>query len=99
MTPAGRFSTTLSLGRAIPRILSGGVRWIYPIGSGLIFYALWSLGGYAALSYFAAGCAATTTALLLRKGSTISLLLAVVAIPAIVARSTVRADTFSTILT
>jgi hypothetical protein len=77
--------------------LAGG-EWIYPVGGGLIFYGMWSLGGYAALTYFTAGCAATATTLVLRKGSAGSLLLAVIAVPAIVSRSTVRADTFTTVL-
>jgi hypothetical protein len=32
-----------------------GVEWIYPVLSGLIFYLLYQLGGYAAISWFCAG--------------------------------------------
>ena len=49
-----------------------GQPWIYPIGGSLLFYGLWLIGGYASLSWFAALATAATTALLLRRGSVIS---------------------------
>ena len=75
-----------------------GQPWIYPLGGGLLFYALWMVGGFAAMSYFAAATTAATVALTLRNGSVISCLLAGVMVPLITARTATRADLFSTVL-
>jgi hypothetical protein len=75
-----------------------GQPWIYPIGGSLLFYGLWLIGGYASLSWFAALATAATTALLLRRGSVISVVLAALAVPLIAARTGVRADMFTTVL-
>jgi tetratricopeptide (TPR) repeat protein len=75
-----------------------GSVWIYPFGGGLLFYALWAIGGFAALSYFSAAATAATVALTLRRGSVVSCLLAALAVPLIVARTATRADLFSTVL-
>src|SRR5690349_8147235 len=56
-----------------------GQPWIYPVGSGLIFYGVYALGGYALLSWLGAAVCAVTTGLLLRRGSVIHALLAVLA--------------------
>src|ERR1700740_2040991 len=48
-----------------------GQPWIYPVGSSLIFYGAWLVGGYALLSWLGAVACAVTTALLLRRGSII----------------------------
>ncbi len=87
----------------IPRVdhfsyTAQGQPWIYPIGGSLLFYGLWLIGGYALLSWSAALTTAGTTALLLRRGSVISALLAALAVPLIAARSNVRADMFTTLL-
>jgi hypothetical protein len=74
-----------------------GQPWIYPIGGSLLFYGLWLVGGYALLSWSAAVTTAATTALLLRKGSVISVTLAALAVPLIAARTNVRADMFTTL--
>jgi hypothetical protein len=74
-----------------------GQPWIYPIGGSLLFYGLWLVGGYALLSWSAAVTTAATTALLLRKGSLISAVLAALAVPLIAARANVRADMFTTL--
>ena len=74
-----------------------GQPWIYPIGGGLLFYGLWLIAGFAPLSWFAALATAATTALLLRRGSVVSAVLAAVAVPLIAARSGVRADLFTTL--
>jgi len=84
----------------IPRVdhfsyTAAGAPWIYPLGGGLIFYGLYLVGGYAALSCFAAAALAATTALLLRGGSA---LLAVVAVPLEYTRTNARADAFTTVL-
>src|SRR6516162_2817722 len=75
-----------------------GQPWIYPVGGGLLFYGLWLIGGYATLSWFAALATAATTVLLLRGGSVISVVLAALAVPLIAARTGVRADMFTTVL-
>ena len=75
-----------------------GQPWIYPVGGSLLFYGLWLIGGYASLSWFAALATAVTTALLLRRGSVISVVLAALAVPLIAARTGVRADMFTTVL-
>ena len=43
-----------------------GRPWIYPVGSGLIVYSAYLLGGYALLSWLGAVACAATTGLLLR---------------------------------
>jgi hypothetical protein len=75
-----------------------GQPWIYPVGGGLFFYGLWLIGGYASLSWSAALATAATTALLLRRGSVISVVLTALAVPLIAARIGVRADMFTTVL-
>jgi hypothetical protein len=75
-----------------------GQPWIYPVGGSLLFYGVWLVGGYAALSWLGAVSMATTTAFLLRSGSAISAALAALALPVIATRTEVRADAFTTAL-
>jgi hypothetical protein len=75
-----------------------GRPWIYPIGSSLIFYAAWSVGGYALITWLGAAACAATTALLLRRESVISGLLAILAVPLIAVRTRPRADMFTVLL-
>ncbi|HVO82434.1 MAG TPA: hypothetical protein VMT28_17020 [Terriglobales bacterium] len=75
-----------------------GQPWIYPVGSGLLFYALYLLGGWAMLSWLGAATCAATVALLLRRGSAITAALAIVAIPRIAQHTTPRADMFTVLL-
>ena len=75
-----------------------GQPWIYPIGSSLIFYAAWLVGGYALITSLGAAACAATTALLLRRGSVISALLAILAVPLIAVRTRPRADMFTVLL-
>ena len=75
-----------------------GQPWIYPIGSSLIFYAAWLIGGYALITWLGAAACAATTALLLRRGSVISGLLAILAVPLIAVRTRPRADMFTVLL-
>jgi hypothetical protein len=87
----------------IPRVdhfsyTAQGQPWIYPIGGSLLFYGLWLIGGYALLSWSAALTTAGTTALMLRRGSVTSALLAALAVPLVAARTNVRADMFTTLL-
>jgi len=75
-----------------------GQPWIYPVGSGLIFYAAYLLGGYALLSWLGAAACTGTVALLIRRGSAVSAVLAIFAMPLIAARTTPRADMFTLVL-
>ncbi len=75
-----------------------GQPWIYPIGSGLLFYAVFLIGGYGLLSWLGAIACVGTIALLLRRGSAITAALAVIAVSAIAARTAPRADMFSVVL-
>jgi tetratricopeptide (TPR) repeat protein len=75
-----------------------GQPWIYPVGSGLLFYAVFLLGGYTLLSWFGAAACVATVALLLRRGSAFSAALAVLAVPLIAERTTPRAEMFTVIL-
>lgn len=75
-----------------------GQPWIYPVGGSLLFYSVWLIGGYTALSWFGAVSTAGTAALLLRSGSVISAALSALALPVIATRTEVRADAFTTAL-
>lgn len=77
---------------------ASGQPWIYPAGSGLLFYWIYLLGGYALLSWFGAIACAATVALLLRRGSAFSAAIAVLAIPLVAERTTPRAEMFTVIL-
>ena len=75
-----------------------GQPWIYPIDSSLILYGAYALGGYALLSWLGAAACAAATGLLLRRGSLIHALLAVLAVPLIAIRTRPRADMFTVVL-
>jgi Flp pilus assembly protein TadD len=72
--------------------------WIYPIGAGLIFYGLYVIGKYQLLSWLHASVSAATVTVLLRGGSAISAVLAILAVPLIAIRTRPRADMFTVIL-
>src|SRR5438067_823020 len=98
MTRAGFSSTARFRGPIIsripPRVSPGSTRSV----AAFCFYALWMIGGFAAMSYFAAAATAATVALTLRNGSVISCLLAGLMVPLITGRTATRADLFSTVL-
>ncbi|MGD0416994.1 MAG: tetratricopeptide repeat protein [Terriglobales bacterium] len=75
-----------------------GQPWIYPVGSGLLFYLLYRIGNYALLSYLGAVVCTGTTALLLRSKTMVSAVLAIFAIPLIAARTSPRADMFTVVI-
>lgn len=77
---------------------AAGQPWTYPVGSGLVFYGLYLLGGYALLSWLTAFCCAGTVALLLRRGSAATAALAILALPLIASRVTARAEIFTIVL-
>ncbi len=75
-----------------------GQPWIYPVGSGLLFYATYLLGGWALLSWLGAFVCTGSVALMLRRGSLMTAALAVIAIPRIALHTTPRADMFTVLL-
>ena len=75
-----------------------GEPWIYPAGSGVVFYAAYLLGSYAFISWIGAAACCGTVALLLRRGSAVSAAIAIVAVPLIAYRTTPRADMFTVVL-
>ena len=75
-----------------------GQPWIYPVGSGMLFYAAYLIGGYALISWMGAAACVGTVALLLRRGSAVSAGIALVAVPTIAVRSAPRAEMFTLVL-
>jgi hypothetical protein len=75
-----------------------GQPWIYPVGSGLLFYLAYLAGQYTLLSWLGAAVCVGTVALLLRRGSAITAALAILATPQIALRSTPRAEVFTVVL-
>jgi tetratricopeptide (TPR) repeat protein len=99
----------LATGRAlveqhqIPRVelfsyTAHGTEWIYPPFSGAIFYLLYLLGVYSALSWLGAFACAATTAILCFAGRRLTSVLAFIAVPAIAFRTIPRAELFTTVL-
>jgi tetratricopeptide (TPR) repeat protein len=75
-----------------------GSTWIYPPFSGVLFYLLYLIGGYAALSWFSALACAATVAIVVWRGGRATAALAILAVPAIAFRTVPRADLFTTVL-
>lgn len=75
-----------------------GTPWIYPPLSELIFYALHSLGGFAALSLLNAFACAAAVAICLYRGTPVSAVLACLAVPLIASRTQPRAELFTIVL-
>ncbi len=75
-----------------------GAPWIYPVLSGIIFYLTYLAGGYALLSWMGAAACSAIVALLLRRDSIASNVLALAAVPLIASRTQPRAEMFTTIL-
>jgi len=75
-----------------------GQSWIYPIVSGLLFYAIFLAGGYSLLTWLGALACAGTFALMLRRGSPVSAAIAIIATPVIAMRTSPRADMFTVVL-
>lgn len=72
--------------------------WIYPPFSGVFFYLLYSIGGYAAISWLSALACAAAIALSVGRGGRLTAALAILAVPAIAFRTVPRADLFTTVL-
>lgn len=72
--------------------------FIYPAFSGIVFYLVFLAGGYVALSWLRALACAVTVALVVRDGGKTTAALALLAVPAIMFRTNLRADLFSVLL-
>jgi tetratricopeptide (TPR) repeat protein len=76
-----------------------GQPWIYPPLAELLLYGLYTLGGFAALSWLnSIACAGTIAIALTAESGLAAILLAILAVPQIAARTAPRADLFSTVL-
>ena len=75
-----------------------GQPWIYPVGSGLVLYVAYLLGGYMLLSWIGAAACVGAVALLLRRGSATTAAIGIIAVPLIAGRSAPRADMFTVVL-
>lgn len=73
-----------------------GREWLYPPLGQLIFYWLFRVGGYAALSWLLAVAAVVTVAFLLRRPGLATGIAAILAVPSIVFRENLRAELFTT---
>jgi hypothetical protein len=77
---------------------AAGKRWIYPPLSGVVFYLLYCIAGFSALSLFNAIASAGTVLLCMDRRRPWSALLAIVAVPLIASRTEARADAFTVLL-
>ena len=77
---------------------AAGQPWIYPVLSGLIFYAGSLAGGYALLCWMGALASVGTILLLLRRHSPASAAFALIAVPLIANRTQPRAEMFTVVL-
>ena len=71
--------------------------WTYPVGAGVVLYLAYLVGGFTLLSWISAAATAGTVALLLRRGSSASAAIAIIAVPMIAQRTQPRADMFSVV--
>jgi hypothetical protein len=88
---------------AIPRTelfsyTAHGVEWIYPVLSGLVFYLLYQVGGYAAVSWFCALACLAVAAVLIYKRNLWAVILALLAVPVLASEIMPRASLFTIIL-
>ena len=73
-----------------------GQPWMYPQGAGLIFYGLYWLGGFVAVSLLGlVTCAATTTVLLALRPGVLAAALVGLAVPQIAMRTVAWAEMFT----
>jgi tetratricopeptide (TPR) repeat protein len=77
---------------------ASGQPWTYPVGSELLLYAAYLLGGYGLLSWLGAAACTGTIALSLRRGSWLSAALAILAVPRVALRTAPRAEMFTVLL-
>ncbi|HEX4650071.1 MAG TPA: tetratricopeptide repeat protein [Granulicella sp.] len=75
-----------------------GVEWIYPVLSGVVFYLLDQLGGYAAISWLCALTCVGCAAVLVYRRSLWAIVLAVIAVPVLASETMPRASLFTMLL-
>jgi Tfp pilus assembly protein PilF len=75
-----------------------GKSWQYPPFSGVLLYLIYAALGYAGLSWFCALASLAVAAYLMRRGDLGSVILTMLAVQSIAARTAPRADLFSTVL-
>ena len=75
-----------------------GQPWNYPIGSAVIFYLAYVIGGFALISWIGTAACVGAIALLLRRNTAAGAAIAILAVPLIAQRTTPRADMFSIVL-
>ncbi|WP_158793584.1 M48 family metallopeptidase [Granulicella sp. L60] len=75
-----------------------GVEWIYPVLSGIVFYLLHQVGGYAAISWLCALACVGCTAVLIYRRSLGAIVLAVLAVPVLASETLPRASLFTMLL-
>jgi tetratricopeptide (TPR) repeat protein len=75
-----------------------GTEWIYPVLSGLVFYLLHQMGGYAAISWFCALACVAAAAVLIYKRDLWAVVLALLAVPVLSSEIMPRASLFTIIL-
>jgi tetratricopeptide (TPR) repeat protein len=97
---AGRY---LLAHHAIPRTelfsyTAHGTEWIYPVLSGLVFYLLYQMGGYAAISWFCALACVAAAAVLIYHRNLWAVVLALLAVPVLSSEVMPRASLFTIIL-
>jgi hypothetical protein len=97
---AGRY---LLAHHAIPRTelfsyTAHGSEWIYPVLSGLVFYLLYQIGGYAAISWFCALACVAAVAVLIYRRNLWAVVLALLAVPVFASEVMPRASLFTIIL-
>lgn len=76
---------------------SSGEPWAYPPFAGVLFYLVYSQFGYAGLSWVAALACLAIVAYLVRRRDIASIILSLLAVQSIAARTAPRADLFSTV--
>ena len=77
---------------------AAGHPWVYPVGSGLVFYWAYLLGGYSLLSWIGAAACVGAVALLLRRGSAVTAAITIFVVSLIAKRTTPRAEMFTVVL-
>ena len=77
---------------------ASGVEWIYPVFSGILFYLLYQIGGYGAISWLCAlACVGCVAALIYRRNLW-AVALAVLAVPVVASETMPRASLFTMVL-
>ena len=75
-----------------------GTEWIYPVLSGVVFYLLHLMGGYAAISWFCALACVATAAVLIYHRNLWAVALVLLAVPVLSSEIMPRASLFTIVL-